>query len=112
MTSETYNYLTIDLGAESGRVILGTLQNGRLALDEIHRFTNGPVRQDDGLHWDVQTLWREIKNGMRIAYAQAGPHLSSIGLDTWGVDFGLLDERDRLLANPFHYRDSRTNGMM
>jgi rhamnulokinase len=112
MTDTTHHYLTVDLGAESGRVILGTLQNGRLALDEIHRFTNGPVRQDDGLHWDVQHLWREIKNGMRIASAQAGPHLSSIGLDTWGVDFGLLDERDQLLADPFHYRDSRTNGMM
>jgi len=113
MAFEICNYLTIDLGAESGRVILGTLQNGILVLNEIHRFTNGPVRQSDGLHWDLrQHLWREIKTGMRLAVEQTGQTLSSIGLDTWGVDFGLLDEHDRLLAPPFHYRDSRTNGMM
>ena len=113
MMSEPHTYLTIDLGAESGRVMLGCLQqDGKLALNEIHRFANGPVRQADGLHWDVAHLWREIKKGMRIAAAQAGSSLSSIGLDTWGVDFGLLDHNDELLADPFHYRDSRTNGMM
>ncbi len=107
-----HHYLTIDLGAESGRVMLGTLDNGRLALSEIHRFANGPVRQPDGLHWDVSYLWEEIKDGIRIAAQQVGKNLSSIGLDTWGVDFGLLDQGGKLLADPFHYRDSRTNGIL
>ena len=105
-------YLTIDLGAESGRVMLGSLEGGRLALTEIHRFANGPVRQSDGLHWDVSHLWLDIKNGIRIAVQQIGSNLTSIGLDTWGVDFGLLDKRDHLLGDPFHYRDSRTNGIL
>lgn len=105
-------YLTIDLGAESGRVLLGALEGGRLALTELHRFANGPVRQPDGLHWDVQHLWREIKNGIRIAVQQVGTNLTSIGLDTWGVDFGLLDAEGRLLGDPFHYRDGRTNGIL
>ncbi len=105
-------YLAIDLGAESGRVILGSLQDGKLSLPEIHRFANTPLHRPDGLHWDVQGLWREIKVGMKKAAEQAAGRISSIGLDTWGVDFGLLDADDRLLANPFHYRDSRTNGML
>jgi len=105
-------YLTIDLGAESGRVILGSLRDGVLSLQEIHRFANTPVRQPDGLHWDVQGLWREIKSGMKLAAGQAGSRISSVGLDTWGVDFALLGSDDRLLADPFHYRDSRTNGML
>src|SRR5512146_53118 len=111
MASARY-YLTIDLGAESGRVMLGGLDGGRLALTEIHRFANGPVRQPDGLHWDVQHLWSEIKNGIRIAVQQIGEELTSLGLDTWGVDFALLDQQGRLLGDPFHYRDSRTNGIL
>jgi rhamnulokinase len=110
--SDLTQYLTIDLGAESGRVILGSLKDGRLSLNEIHRFANTPVRQPDGLHWDVQALWGEIKTGLRLGAGQANGHLSSIGLDTWGVDFALLGEDDSLLAEPFHYRDSRTNGML
>ncbi len=106
------NYLAVDLGAESGRVLLGSLENGRLAVSEIHRFANPPLRQPDGLHWDTRYLWEEIKDGLRIAVQLVGGNLSSIGLDTWGVDFGLLDRRDQLVAEPFHYRDSRTNGIL
>jgi rhamnulokinase len=104
------NYLALDLGAESGRAILGTLSDDRLELREIHRFANIPVQLPSGLHWDVLYLWREIQTG--IARAAAQTPLDSLGLDTWGVDFALLDRRGDLLANPHHYRDPRTNGMM
>lgn len=107
--SNTKSFLAIDLGAESGRAILGRIDD-RLALAEIHRFPNGPVRVGERIHWDVLRLWTEIQNGLRIA-AGAGP-LAGMGVDTWGVDFGLLDESDHLIGNPYHYRDARTNGMI
>lgn len=111
MTS-THNYLAVDLGAESGRTIIGTLDGEKLALTETHRFTNGPVRLPDGLHWDVLRLWSEIKAGIGISSAKLEGGLDSIGLDTWGVDFALLDGQGALLSNPFHYRDERTNSML
>mgnify|MGYP001765377958 CR=1 FL=1 len=104
------NYLSIDLGAESGRMIIGTLEDHRLSLNEIHRFGNGPVSLPDGLHWDVLRLWSEIKTGLSMAVAQTP--LASLGLDTWGVDFALLDSAGALLSNPYHYRDKRTDGML
>ena len=104
--------LAIDLGAESGRAILGTLDSERLALSEIHRFANTPVRLPDGLHWDVLRLWNEIQAGIALAIRKHGGKLESVGIDTWGVDFGLLDRRGALLANPYHYRDNRTDGML
>lgn len=103
------HYLALDLGAESGRAILGTLENDRLTLKEIHRFPNGAVQLPDGLYWDVLRLWEEIQRAMVLA---SSVPLESLGLDTWGVDFALLDETGALLANPRHYRDPRTNGMM
>jgi len=106
------NYLAIDLGAESGRTIAGTLDHDRLTLTETHRFANGPVRLPDGLHWDVLRLWSDIKTGIGISSAKFSKRLDSIGLDTWGVDFALLDKHGALLSNPFHYRDSRTDGML
>lgn len=106
------HYLAIDLGAESGRAMLGQLDGGRLALSELHRFPNTPVRLPGGLHWDVLRLWAEIKNGLRLAAQQHGHGLASVGLDTWGVDFALLDRDGALIANPHHYRDSRTDGML
>lgn len=106
------NFLAIDLGAESGRAILGHLVNDRLALEEVHRFSNGPVQVGASLHWDVLRLWSEIQTGLRLATSQSSKHLASIGVDTWGVDFALLDKAGRLLGNPYHYRDSRTNGML
>jgi rhamnulokinase len=108
----TRNYLAVDLGAESGRTIVGSLERNRLSLTETHRFSNGPVRLPDGLHWDALLLWSEIKAGIGISSAKFNKNLDSIGLDTWGVDFALLDRQGALLSNPFHYRDTRTDGML
>jgi len=108
---KTNSFLAIDLGAESGRAIVGRIDE-RLTLDEIHRFSNGPVRVGDHIYWDVLRLWTEIKEGLRIAAGSERDSLLSLGLDTWGVDFGLLDASDRLIGNPYHYRDARTNGMI
>jgi rhamnulokinase len=107
----TRNYLAVDLGAESGRTIRGSLHGDRLTLSETHRFSNGPVRTDDGIHWDVLNLWSEIKAGIASA-VKSGSAIDGIGLDTWGVDFALLDRNHSLLSNPFHYRDVRTDGML
>lgn len=104
------NYLALDLGAESGRAILGRLEDGKLTLTETHRFPNGPVQLPDGLHWDVLRLWSEIQTGISASAALAP--LASLALDTWGVDFALLDRNGALLGNPHHYRDTRTNGML
>ena len=104
-------FLAFDLGAESGRAVVGHLDD-RLRLEEIHRFPNGPVRVLDSLHWDVLHLWSEIKCGLGLAAKKYGDGLFSVGLDTWGVDFCLLAADDTLLGNPYHYRDSRTDGMM
>jgi rhamnulokinase len=108
---KTQSFLAIDLGAESGRAMLGRIDE-RLTLDEIHRFSNGPVRVANHIHWDVLRLWAEIQNGLRIAAGNDDSSLAGIGVDTWGVDFGLLDASDRLMGNPYHYRDARTNGMI
>ncbi|NLG38023.1 MAG: rhamnulokinase [Clostridiales bacterium] len=106
------NYLAFDLGASSGRAILGTLNDGKLSLRELHRFENVPVKIGAHLYWDTPGIFNELKNGLR-AYARldAGP-LSGVGIDTWGVDFGLLDHNDELIGNPIHYRDDQTDGMM
>ena len=105
------NYLAIDLGAESGRTILGTLVDKKLVLSETHRFQNRPVRLPDGLHWDILGLWAEIKAGIGKT-VKDGTKLDSLGVDTWGVDFALLDNDGNLLGNPTHYRDARTDGML
>jgi len=105
-------YLAIDLGAESGRGVLGTLRRGKLTLEETHRFPNGPTRVLDSLHWNALGLFAEIKNAIRASHARAGGALRSIGVDTWGVDFGLIDKKGGLVGHPYHYRDSRTDGMM
>lgn len=108
---ESRTYLAIDLGAESGRAILGTLAGEQLTLSEVHRFGNGPVRLPGALHWDVLRLWSEIKEGIgRAAHGTQPP--VSMGVDAWGVDFALLDRNGALLSNPYHYRDSRTDGML
>src|ERR687885_1879077 len=103
-------YLALDLGAESGRAVVGTFDGDRLAVDEVHRFPNRPVRLPTGLHWDILSLLAEVRTG--IAAAQRDRPLASLAVDTWGVDFGLLDERGALLGNPVHYRDPRTEGML
>ena len=98
----------IDLGASSGRVILARAGSRVLELDEVHRFPNEPVRLPDGLHWDVLSLYREALAGVARA-ARAEPGLRSIGVDSWAVDYGLLDADGRLLGNPYAYRDKRTS---
>lgn len=105
-------YLAVDLGAESGRVIAGGFDGRKLTLQEVHRFPNVAVRLPDGLHWDFLRLFTEIKDGLRLAVRDHGKACASVGVDTWGVDFGLLDRRGALMGNPWHYRDSRTDGMM
>ncbi len=105
-------YLAVDLGAESGRVVAGHFDGTRVSLEEIHRFANGPVNVRGSLFWDILRLWSDIKAGLAKAAQQYGERIAGIGLDTWGVDFGLLAADDSLLGNPYHYRDSRTDGMM
>ncbi len=100
----------IDLGAESGRVVVGTFDGARLAVEDVHRFPNVPVAVAGTLHWDALRLFGDIATGLRKA-GSAG-QIASVGVDSWGVDFGLLDERGRLLANPVHYRDARTDRMV
>jgi rhamnulokinase len=107
----TRNYLAVDLGAESGRTVVGRFDGKRIQLEETYRFTNGGVRVLDTLYWDVLRLWQEIKHGITQSVKSAGPP-SSIGVDTWGVDFGLLGSDGELVGNPVHYRDRRTDGMM
>jgi rhamnulokinase len=98
--------LAVDLGAESGRTVLGSFDGERLAVEEIRRFPNMPVEVGGTLQWDVLRLYADVLDGVRAA----GP-VESLGVDTWGVDFGLLDRAGRLLGNPVHYRDRRTAGM-
>lgn len=102
------NVLAIDLGASSGRAILGSFDGKRIKLEELHRFLNEPVQLNQTLYWDVLRLMHDIKIGLQKA---AQVDFQSVGIDTWGVDFGLLDEDGNLLENPVHYRDKRTEGM-
>lgn len=105
------NFLAFDLGASSGRAVLGSLADGRIELRELHRFANGPTRLLDGLYWNAPLLFDEIKRGLVIAAAeQVEP--AGIGVDTWGVDYGLIGARGELLGLPRHYRDPRTRGAM
>jgi rhamnulokinase len=99
-------YAAIDLGASSGRVVLGTFDGRRMTLEQLHRFPNRPVRLPDGLHWNLLHLFTEATGALR------GRSLDGVAVDTWGVDYALLDERSRVLGLPFHYRDSRTEGVV
>jgi sugar (pentulose or hexulose) kinase len=112
MMAEVKTYIAVDLGAESGRVMLGSVSADKLALEEIHRFDNGPVEENDTLRWDFERLLSEVKTGIGKAAKQAGGDISGIGVDSWGVDFGLLDAEGKLIERPYHYRDSRTDAMM
>ncbi len=103
-------YLAIDIGASSGRHILGHLKEGRMVLEEVHRFPNGMVEEDGELVWDVDRLFEEIKTGMKKC-KEIGKIPVSAGIDTWGVDFVLLDEKDQRIGNAAAYRDGRTRGM-
>jgi len=103
----TTRYLACDLGATSGRLMLGTIQDGRLALEELHRFSNGPVKVGTSLHWDIQALFAALRAGLKKAADRKLP-VTSISTDSWGVDYILYDDRDRIIEPTFCYRDSRT----
>lgn len=105
-------YLAVDLGAESGRVMAGRFDGSQVSLEQIHRFPNGPVNLGGTLRWNFAGLWSEIQNGLRQASTILNGSAVSVGVDTWGVDFVLLNRHDELLGQPWHYRDSRTDGMM
>src|SRR5438067_10662742 len=102
--------LALDLGAESGRAMVGNFDGSLLEVEEAHRFANVPVRLGGTLYWDVLRLFGDVITGVGGALAQG--ELASLGVDAWGVDFGLLDARGRLLGNPVHYRDGRTAGIL
>jgi rhamnulokinase len=107
--NQAKSYLAFDIGAESGRAVLVHLGSGILQIEEVHRFANKPIQHPNALHWNVAQLWLE----MRRALAEVGQHrLQGVGVDTWGIDYALLNERGELLQNPYHYRDSRTKGVM
>ncbi len=95
----------VDLGAESGRVMLCSLEGKKLTLSEVHRFASAPVRLPDGLHTDILHIWAEARKGISLAARSCGGKLAGIGVDTWGVDFGLLDRKGGLIGNPYHYRN-------
>jgi rhamnulokinase len=107
------SFCAVDLGAESGRVIVGNFDGQKISLDVAHRFPNTPAFVPNGcggtLHWDILRLWNDIQDGLRIA-GRSSSNIAGIGVDTWGVDFGLLDEKDSLIGNPVHYRDERHAG--
>ncbi|TWU46066.1 Rhamnulokinase [Rubripirellula tenax] len=105
MTSR--HYVACDLGAESGRVILGTLTDGRIELDEVHRFSNGVSRIQGSLRWNVLGIFEELKSGLRQV-ASRGVAVSSLSVDSWGVDYVLFNKRQPLVAAPYQYRDART----
>lgn len=104
------NVLGIDLGASSGRAMLGTLEGKKLTIREIHRFLNEPVTLCGRFVWDMPRLFHEIKQAL-LKLSKSGETVDAIGIDTWGVDFGLLDKNGHLLSLPVHYRDARTNGI-
>src|SRR4030042_5856989 len=118
------HYLALDLGAESGRAMLGTIQGGKLSLAEEHRFLTGAesvptmytdlkpqeLDSDCSLLWDFTRFWHEIKKSIHLIVKKV--KIEAVGLDTWGVDFTLLDKKGMLVGTPYNYRDSRTNGMM
>jgi len=108
----TRQYIAVDLGAESGRVILGTVAADKLELEEKYRFGNGALQEKGTLRWDFKQLFGEVCNGITETIKSTQGKIAGIAVDSWGVDFGLLDGAGHLIENPYHYRDSRTNGML
>ncbi len=105
-------FLAFDFGAESGRTMLGLLDKDRIRLEEIHRFPNAQLNISGHIHWDISYLWSELKKGLACAAQMGHRKLSGLGVDTWGVDFGLVGQDDQILGNPYAYRDRRTDGVM
>ncbi|UCD74357.1 MAG: rhamnulokinase [Phycisphaerales bacterium] len=109
--TDAARFFAADLGASGGRTAIVHLENGRITLEETHRFGNGPLERDGGLYWDVEDLLGQIVVGLREA-ARRADRLDGIGIDTWGVDYALLDKQGELVELPRHYRDPRTTGIM
>ncbi|MCX8083071.1 MAG: rhamnulokinase [bacterium] len=107
---KTKKFIAIDLGAESGRGLIGEFSGDKISLREIHRFPTHNVRLHSHIHWDVLAIFSEIKKIISIAKSEGD--IEGIGITTWGVDYGLIGENNLLLSNPFHYRDRRTDGVM
>jgi len=105
-------FLGVDLGAESGRVVAGLLDGKQIRLEEIYRFSNGPVTVAGTRRWNVIGLWSSILKGLSLAAQKYGDRIISVGVDTWGVDYALLSRNQELLGQPYHYRDPRTEGML
>ena len=105
------HYVAVDLGAETGRVVIGSVGDDGIDFEEVHRFANVAVRTPDGLHWNLLGLYAEIGHGLERVAATAAAEIVSVGVDSWGVDYGLFDAAGRLLGNPYHYRDARTDGI-
>lgn len=106
------SYLAIDMGASSGRHVVGHFDGKKIELEELYRFENGPVDMNGSLFWDLPGLWKSVQNGLRVAGAKYGSQIASVGVDTWGVDFAFIGRGRVLLGNPYCYRDPRTDGAM
>jgi rhamnulokinase len=109
---EQSKYLAFDFGAENGRAVIGILRDNKIYLEEVHRFTNKQIHVLGHLHWDILALFEDLKKGLSLAVQKGHGDIASVGIDTWGVDFGLIDNNGDILGFPFTYRDARTNGMM
>jgi sugar (pentulose or hexulose) kinase len=107
-----HRFVAIDFGAESGRVVEGELEDGRLDINEVHRFRNEIVNVHGRMYWDLFALFREVKQGLRLCGEEGGRRFDSVGIDTWGVDFGLVGADGSLLGMPRAYRDSEFKGAM
>ena len=103
-------YLAIDIGASSGRHILGHFENGNICIEEVHRFNNSMINSNGSFYWDIKKIFNEIIMGMKKCKS-LGKIPKSVGIDTWGVDFVLLDKSDKPISDVFAYRDLRTTGM-
>jgi rhamnulokinase len=105
-------FLAIDLGASGGRVVAGLFDGRQLSLEEVYRFDNGGIHAAQHMHWPLMSLWQHVTRGLRAAGKLYAGQIASVGVDTWGVDFGLLDKNDEILGIPHHYRDRRTVGIL
>ena len=110
--SQERKFIAFDLGAESGRCVVVRLKDKKLTLNEVHRFVTHSVRYEKGFHWDILALYKEILKGLSEAGKAFGSQFDGIGVDTWGVDYVLVDAEGRIIGNPYHYRDDRTDGVM
>jgi len=109
--TQSVHFVAADLGASNGRLMVGSWDGCKFSLDELHRFPNSGVHIEGSLHWDVAEIWSEMQRGLMLYRERFQDPPAAIGVDAWGVDFALLDRSGELLGNPYHYRDSRTDGI-